>query len=217
MRKQPAFITLLTLTMLLCAIGCGEREDREEPPQAEPPRIEPPQTEPQAVTPPAAETRAGVPPVPEAPPIVEVDAGIPEAPAVTATYLGEVLVSWNMGKSDEAVQKFVALSWDDPAVFQGIPALAIGEEQLASLQEAQRNRVVQHAQELAGTLRDLVRAVAGAGDTLAVSGNTEGARAHFDALKQCGQALQSPNHVVMIQLVGEAMATFAQEKLDAIQ
>ena len=177
-----------------------------------------------------AEERPDVSPVPEEPPIVEAEsdslaeplvvedeADSPEAPATTKMYLGEVLVSWNLGKTDEAVRKFVALAWDDPAVLRGIPALAMPEAQLASLPEAQRDMIAQHAEELADTLGNLVKEVSAMGDELAASGNTEAARAHFVALRQSGQILESPNHLLIMQVLGEAMATFAQEKLDAIQ
>ena len=219
MRKQSAFMTLLTLTVLLSAPGCGKKDSQEEPPQ----------TKPQEVAPIVAEERPDVSPVPEEPPVVEAETGSPEAlpvveaeadspegPTVTAMYLGEVLVSWNTGKKDEAVRKFVALAWDDPAVLRGIPALAMPEAQLASLPEAQSNTIVQHAEELAGTLGNLVKEVSAAGDDLAALGDTEAARAHFVALRQSGEVLKAPNHLLIMQVLGEAMATFAQEKLDGM-
>lgn len=132
----------------------------------------------------------------------------------TATYFGEVLVSWNAGKQDDAVAQFLSLAWDNSAVLSGIPALSISEEQFASLPEDQRNQITKHAQELVDTLSGLVKKVIAIGQNLAASGDTQGAETHYRAVQQCGQALSAPEHIFLIQAVGRAIAQVAQEELD---
>lgn len=128
-------------------------------------------------------------------------------------YLGQVLATWNMGKRGEALNQFLQLNWQDPAVLQGIPVLVMSEQQFAALSQAQRDPITQQAQQFSQTARDMARAVIASTDTFVASGNAIGAKARLDAVQQFGQALAAPERLQIIQLVGKAISQLAQEKL----
>jgi len=203
MRRQKVIVVLLVATMAMSLTGCGKKEDTSEP-QAPTPS--------QAVPQAPAETPA---PAQATVPVVEDVAAAAEIAAKSARFLGEVFVSWNMGKKDAAVQQFLAIQWDDPAAFQGIPMLVMSEQQLTSLSQEQRNRIVQETQGLSAVLRSIATHVIAAGETQAAAGDADNAKAHFDAVRQCGQALKSPDRLQVVQVVGKAMVQLAQEKLTA--
>jgi hypothetical protein len=144
------------------------------------------------------------------------------APTVTQApekpmYLGQVLVTWNTGKKGEAVNQFLQLNWQDPSVFQGIPVLAMSEQQFAALPEEQRDQISQQVQQLSQTFRDMGQAVISSTDSFIASGNAIGAKARLDAVQQFAQALAAPEHLQIIQLVGKAISQLAQEKLSGVK
>ena len=66
-----------------------------------------------------------------------------------------------------------------------------------------------------GTLRAIATHVIEAGQKRADAGDTEGARAHYAAVKECGKALASPQRLQLVQMAGKAMAELAQQELEA--
>jgi len=204
MPRQEVIAVLIAATMAVSLAGCGKKEDTSEP-QAPP---TPPQAAPQT----PAETSA---PAQATAPVVEDVATAAEIAAKSARFLGEVLVSWNMGKKDAAVQQFLSIQWDDPAAFQGIPMLVMSEQQLTSLSPEQRNRIVQETEGLSAVLRVIAAHMIATGETQAAAGDTDSAKAHFEAVRQCGQALASPDRLQAVQTLGKAMVQLAQEKLAA--
>jgi len=206
MPRQKVIAVLIAATMAISLAGCGKKEETSEP-QAPPP---PPQASPQA----PAETST---PAQATAPVVEDVAAAAETGAPSPRFLGEVLVSWNMGKRDEAVQKFLAIQWDAATAFQGIPMLVMSEQQLTSLSPEQQNRIVQETQGLSAVLRVIAAHMIATGETQAAAGDTDSAKAHFEAVRQCGQALAIPDRLEVVQTLGKAMVQLAQEKLGVEQ
>ena len=207
MRRQKAIVVLIAATVAMSLAGCGKKEDTSQT-QA------PPTSE---TTPEVAQPVEKPAPTPQAAPVVEdANAAVEAAPAVPR-FLGEVLVSWNMGKRDEAVEKFLAIQWDAPTAFQGIPMLVMSEQQLTTLSQPQQDRIIREMQNLSDVLRIIVAHMIATGETKAGAGDTEGAKAHFAAVQQCGEALARPGRMQDVQAMGQAIAQLAQEKLTAIQ
>jgi len=217
--RMRALSAMMIPMILLAMTGCSQKEDNapkevkstaapkskttkapsKAPSQASTPAAKPESSPPAA----SAELKAGEPALTEA----------PEKPV----YLGEVLAAWNTGKKGEAVNKFLQLNWQEPSVLQGIPGLAMSEQEFASLPQAQRDQMSQRVQALAQNLRDIARAVVASTDNFIASGNSVGARARLDAVQQFGQVLAAPEHLQVIQLVGKAISGLAQEKLSTVK
>jgi hypothetical protein len=196
---------------MVALTGCGKREDASEagtPAAAE--------TSPEAVVVTPAPSEPATSAEESAETAAVQDAAIQaELAAKSARFLGEVLVSWHMGKKDVAVKQFLAIQWSDPVAFQGVPMLAMSEQQLASLSQQQQTRVVEESQTLASALRAIAKYVVAAGESVAAAGDTASAKAHYIAVKECGQALTDSKHLHVVQMVGKAMVALAQQKLDA--
>jgi len=209
MRRQKAIAVLVAAAMAISLAGCGKKEDTSGTQSAPAPETAAPTTPASPAEEPA--------PTPAATPAVE-DANVAAETAPPAPrFLGEVLVSWNMGKRDEAAQKFLAIQWDAPTAFQGIPMLVMSEQQLASLSSEQQDRIVQGTENLSETLRIIVAHMIATGETKATAGDTEGAKAHFAAVQRCGKALAEPSRMQEVRAMGQAIAELAREKLAATQ
>ena len=221
--RTPLFQAVIVTTAVLFVLsGCVKKQNQtpstktptgvgttpktrvERPTQPSAPDVAPEATAPvESAAAAATDAKAGNPTVTQAP--------------EKSMYLGQVLFAWNTGKRGDAVNQFLQLNWQDPAVFQGVPVLAMSEQQFAALPQAQRDAVSQQAQQISQTARDLARAVIATTDTFVASGNAVGAKSRLEAVQQFGQALAAPERLQVIQLVGKAISQLAQEKLSGIK
>ena len=211
MQRHNVIIVLLAAALAVSIIGCGKKEEASEAETTGPAqttRAASEETSAPAETKPSAAEEAETSALQDA-------AAQAELAAQSAEFLGEVLVSWGLGKKDVATKQFLAVQWSDPIAFQGIPMLAMSEQQLASLSPQQQTPVVEETKRLAATLRAVATHVIEAGQKRADAGDTEGARAHYAAVKECGKALASPQRLQLVQMAGKAMAELAQQELEA--
>jgi len=211
MQRHNVIIVLLAAALMVSIIGCGKKEEAPEAetpgPAQTPPEVSAETSAPTETKPPTAETAETS--------AVQDAAAQAELAAQSAKFLGEVLVSWNLGRKDVATKQFLAVQWSDAIAFQGVPMLAMSEQQLASLSPQQRTRVAEETQGLVGTLRAVAKYVIEAGQKRAAAGDAEGAKAHYAAVKECGEALVSPQRLQLVQMAGKAMAELAQQELNA--
>lgn len=224
--RTPIFRAVMIPTVILFVLsGCAKKVDQTPPTKtttAAPTDARPAAKAPsQSSTTPSAPAagQATVPTLGAPAPTADARASNPtitQAPEKTM-YLGQVLAAWNTGKRGDAVNQFLQLNWQNPAVFQGVPVLAMSEQQFAALPQAQRDAVGQQAQQLCRTARDLARAVIDTTDTFVASGNAPGAKSRLEAVRQFGQALGAPERLQIVQLVGKAITQLAQEKLSGIK
>jgi len=220
MRTRVFSAMTITAIVLFSLAGCAKKENQsptkveKAAPSSEKKTTKAPSKTPPQMSVPAGQSEAG-----DSTATIDSKAGSPtvaQAPE-KPMYLGQVLATWNMGKRGEALNQFLQLNWQDPAVLQGIPILAMSEQQFAALSQAQRDPITQQAQQFSQTARDMARAVIASTDTFVASGNTVGAKARFDAVQQFGQALAAPERLQIIQLVGKAITSLAQEKLSGVK
>ena len=197
--RMRTFLAVMVVTMILVSLpSCAKRQDTSQVKSVPSPQSKAPAKAP-VQTPPAPKT----------------ETVRPAAPTATLAYFGQVLVTWNSGKKDEAIQQFVAIRWDDPAAFQGIPILTMTEPQFATLSQVQRDQVAQQAQDLLKVIREMAKAVVATGDNMAAAGNAAGAKACFESVERFGQALAGPDHLSIVQLVGKAVTQLGQDKFSA--
>jgi hypothetical protein len=215
----PALI--ITTTALFALAGCAKKEEPAAPKtKTAAPTGAKTTTKTRSNTGPAqagasaAKSDVGTPTGPARP-----KAGNPRAAQATAkvTYFGQVLYSWNSGKKGDAVNQFLQLSWQDPNVFMGVPAMIMSEKDVASLTEEQRNSVSKQVQQFSQAVRDLAQAVIASTDSFIASGNAVGAKSRIDAVQQFGQALTAPERLEVVQSVGKAIADLAQQKSSAVK
>jgi len=135
------------------------------------------------------------------------------APEVGDIKLSTVLAAWRKGDRYGSVEKFLAVWWEGPAAWADTRAMKMSEEELASLPAAERQAIVEEALGLTKTLRDVVRQTLLLGDETLKGGDKETARAYYEAVERCGQALSGPERLVVIQVAGKAMVTAGQDKL----
>jgi len=217
--KEFTIATLCVLAMVVLPLtSCAKKNQAptgvKTPAPTGAKKTKPPSKAPAGASVPAAKSETGIPAA-----TTESKAG---APAVTQApekpmYLGQVLAAWNMGKKGEAVNQFLQLNWQDPSVYQGVPVLAMSEQQFAALPQEQRDMMNQQVQQMSQTLRDMARAVVASADSFIASGNAVGARARLEAVQQFGQALAAPERLQIIQLVGKAVVQLAQDKLSGVK
>jgi hypothetical protein len=221
MRTRILSALIVMAVVMLPLTGCAKRENQapvkgKTTTSTNAKTTKAPAKAPAPVSPPAAKSE---PAAPATAGKSEPNASAPtvaEAPA-KPVFLGQVLVAWNMGKRGEAINDFLQLNWQDPAVLQGIPVLSMTEQQFAALSQAQRDQMNQQVQQLSQTFRDIGKAVVASADSFIASKNRAGARARLEAAQQFGQALAAPERLAIIQLVGKAIMSLAQEKLSNIQ
>ncbi len=131
--------------------------------------------------------------------------------------LSNVLTLWENKNQDEAVKQFLAIRWDDPAVFENVGMLNMSEQKFVSLPANSRTQIQQKAGDFSKMLRELARYVLATGETVAGSGDTAMARTHFQAVRAYGEALSKPDQLALIQMTGNSIVKAADSKLAALK
>jgi hypothetical protein len=123
------------------------------------------------------------------------------------------LTAWQQDDKSTAINRFLEADWSALPLFASGSALSLSEDQFKSLSDA--NRQVKSSEMMAqlGSLKQLAAAVAEAGRDAASKGDTAQARKCFTSLKQCGAALDRPNRLRIVQLVGQALKKMADAEL----
>ena len=137
-------------------------------------------------------------------------ASAPPVPAMASQSPAEsVLRTWLQGDQAGAVKGFVETDWTARPLFGPESALSLSEKQLQALGESDRKaRAGQFMPEL-DAFKKLARSVAEAGRDAAARNDTTYARKCFESLRQAGQALDSPESMTIVRLVGQALVKMA--------
>lgn len=213
MRTLLSHGMIVTTTVLLVLAGCAKKESPAPPAKAK------------STTPTTAKTTTATSPAPASPaapaakPATQSTASNPTVtPAPEkAIYIGQVLALWNGGKKGDAINQFLQINLQDPAVFQGVATLTMTEQQLAPLSEAQRSAILTQAQKISEITRALAQAVIASADSFIASSNSAGARSRIDAVQQFGQILATPEHLQAVQAAGKDIVQLAQQKLSGLK
>jgi hypothetical protein len=134
--------------------------------------------------------------------------GVATAPA------GQSVVSlWQQGDRKKAIDGFVAADWKARPLFAADSVLSLSEAQFAG---TPRSDIEAKGREMFAQitpLKQLASAVAQAGADAAARNNIAQAIKYFNALKECGQALDNPDSLKLLRLVGVAMEKRADTEL----
>jgi hypothetical protein len=197
-RRFRALVTvMLVLPLVAWQHGCAKKQDQSQPPAP-------------AASPPADQGS------PASPGATHRENGTPHARS-EGVLLRDVLASWESGKKEQAVAQLLSVRWDQPGVFSDVPTMNLSEQGFAALPPDLRNRTASDATQLTATLRSLAREALSVGEQAQVSGDKQTARVHFEAVLHLGQALSSPERLLLIQLVGKVFVKTAEERLSALK
>jgi len=126
------------------------------------------------------------------------------------------LSSWQRGDQSAAVSSFLAADWSVRPIFASDSVLNLTEDKFKSLSVADQQAKSAEIGNQLGSLKRLAAAVTQAGRDAAAKGDTTQAQNYFTSLKQCGAALNSPDSLIIVQLVGNSLDKMADTELAKI-
>lgn len=146
------------------------------------------------------------------------DSAVSEAPPqaphpVPSPVTQPILAVWQEGNRAEAVKLFVEADWSGRPTFPRSMALNLSEDQFGALQPADHELKARELSAQLDLVKQLVNAVAQAGRDTAAQGNTALAQQCFTSLKQFGAALQDPDHLNVVQVVGRISENMGKNEL----
>ena len=141
------------------------------------------------------------------PPTAQTDAASSSPAAQSA------LTAWQRGDKVAAVSSFLAADWSAHPLFATGSTLNLSEAQFKALSDAERQAKSSDMMSQIASLKQLAQAVLQAGHDATSKGDTAQARKYFTALKRCGTALEGPDCMQLVQLVGKAFEKMADSEL----
>lgn len=127
------------------------------------------------------------------------------------------LTAWQQGDQSTAVSRFLAADWSARPLFPAGSVLSLSEDQFKALSVTEEQAKSSEMTSQLGSLKQLAVAIVQAGEVAAAQGDTTQARKYFTALQQCGAALDSPNCLKLVQLVGQGFEKRAQAELGKLR
>ena len=120
-----------------------------------------------------------------------------------------VLTTWQQGDQAGAVKRFVEIDWTARPLFAPESVFNLSESQLQTLGASSRKAKLDQLMPQLDTFKKLARGVVEAGRDAAARKDTAYARKCFAAIRQSGQALEGPQSMRIVRLVGQAMTKMA--------
>lgn len=136
--------------------------------------------------------------------------------AKTETASLPLLAAWQQGDKAAAVTSFLATDWNVHPLFASGSILSLSETQFRALSAADRKAKADEMMPQLLSLRDLAVAVEQAGHDAAAKSDNVQARKYFEALKQCGTALDGSDYTFVLRQIGQAIQKQADKDLAQI-
>jgi hypothetical protein len=131
----------------------------------------------------------------------------------TTPALQSLLTSWQEGDKSGAVSRFLETDWSARPLFTPGSTLSLSEEQFKSLPLAVSQAKSKEMMPDLRALSELAKVVRQAGRDATAKNDFVQARKHFTSLKQCGEAIESSDSVLIIRLVGKALKKMGETEL----
>jgi hypothetical protein len=131
----------------------------------------------------------------------------------TAGILQPALTVWQQGDQSGAIRLFLEADWSSRPLFTPGSPLNLSEKQFGSLPAADRGTKAQEISTELGVLKHLLAAVTKAGLDAAAKQDVSTVRKDFTSLKQCGEALDRPDSLAIVKLVGHKLKENAEVEL----
>ena len=123
------------------------------------------------------------------------------------------LTAWQQGDKAAAVSNFLAADWSVRPLFTTGSALNLSEAQFKALSDADRETKSRDMTSQLASLKQLAQAVVQAGRDAAAKGDAVQARKDLTSLKQFGTALEGPESMLLVQLVGKSFVKMSDTEL----
>ncbi len=136
--------------------------------------------------------------------------------AATAPALQSLVTLWQQGDRAKAVSQFVETDWKVWPLFAADSVLSFSEAQFGGLPASDLEAKSREMFAQTGTLKQLAAAVAQAGTDAAARNDGTQASKYFNALKECGRALDNPASLKLLRLVGQAIEKRADTELSKL-
>ena len=137
---------------------------------------------------------------------------VPANAALSSPVAPPALAAWQQGDKAAAVSNFVAADWGTRPLFAAGSPLSLSEDQFKALSDAERQARSGDMMSQIASLKQLAQAVVQAGHDAASKGDAAQARKYFTSLKECGTALESPDCLQLIQLIGKAFVKMSDDE-----
>lgn len=149
------------------------------------------------------------------------EAASPGAPKSSATSAATpaaepALAAWRQGDKSTAVNRFVETDWTTRPLFAPGSLLALSEDQFKQLSAGERQSKSAEIVSAAGELKQLAAAVADRARQAAANKDLPQTRKLFSSVKQCGEALDGPQSLTIVRLVGQAFKKMADTELSKL-
>jgi len=122
--------------------------------------------------------------------------------------LDQVLASWQQGDQAGAIQRFLETDWKSSSAIGARSPLSHRESELPGMSAAARDKLAKEVMAQLSDLKALARAVRDQGQAAAGTDPAQ-ARRCFAKLEECGAALDKPEGMKIVQLVGQALRKMA--------
>lgn len=126
------------------------------------------------------------------------------------------MMAWQRGDKPTAIRSFVETDWSHGTLFASDSALSLTEDQFKALSNADQQAKYPVMMSQLDSLKELAAAVAQAGRDAISSRDSAQAWEHFASLKQCGTALDRPDSLLIMRLVGQVLKKQADAELAKI-
>ena len=134
-----------------------------------------------------------------------------------ASVLSPIVEQWQKGEKAGAISRFVDSDWTARPLFASGTVMSLNEDQFQKLPVTEVSAKMKEVLPEITTLRQIAQGVMEAGKEAAKQGDKAKARKHFTAVKQCGEALDSPETLKLVQLVGQAIGKMADAELAKVK
>jgi hypothetical protein len=129
----------------------------------------------------------------------------PTQPASPAGSLGQALKLWTEAKRPQAVAEFLTVDFAQRPLFPKGSILNYTEKQFIDLPNAAREKLAQQMIDDLQKLKQLAASVRKEGQTAQEAGDTARAELCSAQIRRCGQALDHPDSLALLRLVGQAL------------
>jgi hypothetical protein len=127
-----------------------------------------------------------------------------------------ILTAWQQGDQSAAIRRFVATDWSARPLFANGSTLSLSEAQFQALPAAEQDAKSKDIVAQTSVMRELAKAVVQAGRDAAGKNDVAQARKYFTSVKQYGAALDNPDSLKIVELVGRAIKQLAESELSKL-
>src|SRR5262245_1174911 len=128
----------------------------------------------------------------------------PQASSVERTALEQSISAWTSGDKAGAVSQFLQIDWAKGKPFSSGSILHYSEAEFAALPPETRAKLGDQMADITA-LKELGKQVIQQGQEAAAKGDKSQAGKYLNAVNQCGERLDQPDRLVLLQQVGKAL------------